>query len=402
LLSKSSIFSPDDARYMARALRLAEHGLNTTHPNPRVGCVLVRNGEIVGEGWHRRAGGPHAEIEALRVAGERARGATAYVTLEPCCHHGRTPPCTEALIAAGVNEVVAAVVDPNPKVAGNGLRMLEAAGVPSRHGLMADSAQRLNRGFCRRMTSGRPWVTSKLAMSLDGRTAMASGESKWITGPEARQDVQRLRARSSAIMTGIETVLADDPSLTVRPAHVGWNDQREFQDSAPTAGVRSRSFQTAESLDETVIRQPTRVVLDSRLRIPAATNLLALPGETWLFTSTGRSLSRPDLAMPGVAIHEVARTDDGRLDLAAVLDRLGQLEINELMVEAGATLNGVLLGRGLVDEWVVYLAPCILGSQGRALFNLPHLHQMADRHDFTLIETRQVGRDVRMTFGRLG
>ncbi|NJD06315.1 MAG: bifunctional diaminohydroxyphosphoribosylaminopyrimidine deaminase/5-amino-6-(5-phosphoribosylamino)uracil reductase RibD, partial [Methylococcaceae bacterium] len=206
---------------MAQALRLAERGITTTHPNPAVGCVLVRDGGVVGEGWTQPPGGPHAEVEALRAAGEAALGATAYVTLEPCCHHGRTPPCSDALIAAGIARVVAAMVDPNPRVAGNGLAQLRAAGIEVSEGLMAEQARAINRGFCRRMTVGRPWVTSKLAMSLDGRTAMASGESKWITGPESRQDVQRLRARSSAILTGIETVLADDPALTVRVGENG-------------------------------------------------------------------------------------------------------------------------------------------------------------------------------------
>jgi diaminohydroxyphosphoribosylaminopyrimidine deaminase/5-amino-6-(5-phosphoribosylamino)uracil reductase len=387
---------------MARALHLAELGLNSTHPNPRVGCVVVLNGEIVGEGWHRRAGGPHAEVEALRMAGGRASGATAYVTLEPCCHHGRTPPCADALIAAGVSEVVAAMVDPNPKVAGNGLRTLEAAGIRTRHGLMAAAAETLNRGFCRRMTTGRPWVTSKLAMSLDGRTAMASGESKWITGPEARQDVQRLRARSSAILTGIETVLADDPSLTVRTAE-GAASGSDNPNPAGAGRVRGEvSVDTAGAESQTGwIRQPTRIILDSRLRIPGTARLLGLPGETWVFTAFGSGLSRPDLAMPGVTVHEVPSEADGRLDISAVLNRLGQLEINELMVEAGGTLNGALLGQGVVDEWVVYLAPCILGSRGRALFDLPHLERMADRHDLRLVDTRQVGRDVRLTLARL-
>ena len=364
-------FSPEDAHYMARALRLADRGVGTSHPNPAVGCVLVRDGAVVGEGWTRPVGGPHAEVEALRAAGDGARGATAYVTLEPCCHHGRTPPCSDALVAAGVARVVVAVVDPNPRVAGNGLRQLQGASIAVSQGLMEEPARALNRGFFRRMDSGRPWVTSKLAMSLDGRTVMASGESKWITGPEARQDVQRLRARSSALLTGIETVLADDQALTVR-----------LEDDGAT------------------VRQPVRVVLDSLLRIPAGSRLLDQSGETWVLTGRGRAGSRPDLVLPRVAVHEVAAGADGRLDLADTLELLGRLEINELMVEAGATLNGALLRAGLVDEWVVYLAPCILGSRGRALFELPDLDRMADRYDLKLVDSRQVGGDLRLRFGR--
>jgi len=363
-------FSPEDAHYMARALRLADRGVGTSHPNPAVGCVLVRDGAVVGEGWTRPVGGPHAEVEALRAAGDGARGATAYVTLEPCCHHGRTPPCSDALVAAGVARVVVAVVDPNPRVAGNGLRQLQGAGIAVSQGLMEEPARALNRGFFRRMDSGRPWVTSKLAMSLDGRTVMASGESKWITGPEARQDVQRLRARSSAILTGIETVLADDPALTVRIGENGGT-----------------------------VRQPARVVLDSHLRIPAGSRLLVEPGETWLLTGRGRTDTRPELDLPRVAVHEVASGADGRLDPLAVLELLGRLEINELLVEAGATLNGALLRAGLVDEWVVYMAPCVLGSRGRALFELPDLERMADRYRLRLLGSRQVDGDLRLTFG---
>lgn len=360
-------YTPADARYMARALRLAENGLNTTHPNPRVGCVLVKNGHIVGEGWHQQVGGPHAEIVALRRAGEAARGATAYVTLEPCCHHGRTPPCSDALLAAGVSRVIAAMSDPNPRVSGGGLEQLRAAGVEVGSGLLESEAEKLNRGFIERMRTGRPYVISKLAMSLDGRTAMASGESQWITGPEARRDVHRLRARSSAILTGVDTVLADDPALNVR-LH-----------------------------DLETVRQPLRVVLDSALRTPASAKMLAPPGSA-LILGCRDGEKAVALRTAGADVRVLPAGADGRVDLHAVLDELGRLECNELMVEAGATLNGALLSAGLADEWWVYLAPCILGDRGRGLFHLPGLERMADRYDLTLADSRQVGKDMRMKF----
>jgi len=352
---------------MARALRLAERGLNTTHPNPRVGCVLVRDGRIVGEGWHARAGGPHAEVEALRMAGELARGATAYVTLEPCCHHGKTPPCSEALLAAGVTRVIAAITDPNPKVSGGGLEQLRTAGIEVVSGLLANDAELLNLGFLRRMRSGRPYVISKLATSLDGRTAMASGESQWITSAEARADVHRLRARSSAILTGVDTVLADDPALTVR------------LDGLP------------------VERQPRRVVLDSRLRTPPSAKILS-PPESCLILTCSEGRQADALRAAGAEVRMLPAGEGGRVDLPAALDELGRLECNELMIEAGATLNGALLTAGLVDEWWVYLAPCVLGDRGRALFHLPGLERMADRYELTWIGSRQVGRDLRLRF----
>lgn len=360
-------FTLEDAHFMARALKLAELGLNTTHPNPRVGCVLVQNGRIVGEGWHRRTGGPHAEVEALRMAGESARGATAYVTLEPCCHHGKTPPCSAALLAAGVTRVVAAMTDPNPKVAGGGLEQLRAAGIEIASGLLESEAEALNRGFLKRMRIGRPYVTSKLAMSLDGRTAMASGESQWITGPEARRDVHKLRARSSAILTGVDTVLTDNPALTVR-------------------------------LDGEIIeRQPHRIVLDTHLRTPVSAKILA-PPDSALILTCAESQQTDALRAAGAGIYVLPPGPDGRVDPRAALDLLGRLECNELMVEAGATLNGALLAAGLVDEWWVYLAPCVLGDEGRGLFRLPGLERMADRYELTLVDSRQVGRDLRLRF----
>jgi diaminohydroxyphosphoribosylaminopyrimidine deaminase/5-amino-6-(5-phosphoribosylamino)uracil reductase len=352
---------------MARALQLAERGLYTTDPNPRVGCVLVKDGAVVGEGWHERAGGPHAEINALRQAGAQAAGATAYVTLEPCSHHGRTPPCSDALIAAGVVRVVAAMQDPNPRVAGSGLQALQQAGIETSCGVLAAGAAALNPGFVKRMRSGLPWVRCKLAMSLDGRTAMASGESQWITGPDARRDVHRLRARASAILTGIGTVLADDPALTVR-----------LEEPASTA-----------------VLPPLRVVLDSQLRMPADAQLLGLPGETLLLTGVAAP-QHARLQRAGVTLATLP-LQAGRLDLVAVLQHLGALQLNEVHVEAGATLCGALLQAGLVDELVIYMAPHLLGADARGLVALPGLEQMAQRINLKLTDMRAVGDDWRIT-----
>jgi diaminohydroxyphosphoribosylaminopyrimidine deaminase/5-amino-6-(5-phosphoribosylamino)uracil reductase len=352
---------------MARALRLAERGLLTTAPNPRVGCVLVRDGAVVGEGWHERAGEPHAEINALQQAGSQAAGATAYVTLEPCCHHGRTPPCTDALLAAGVKRVVAAIEDPNPQVAGKGLAVLQAAGIDTAAGLLAAAAEQLNAGFVMRMRRGRPWVRCKLAMSLDGRTAMAGGESRWITGDAARRDVQRLRARSDAIMTGVATVLADDPSLTVR----------------------------LDELDDG-FRQPLRVILDSRLRTPPDAKLLGLPGETLIITGAVDTDNEARLTRSGIRVVNLP-LQAGRLDLPVVLQYLATLQINEVHLEAGATLCGALLQAGLVDELVIYLAPHLMGDAARGLLALPGLEQMAERIKLSIDDVRAVGDDWRIT-----
>ena len=361
------MFSADDHYYMARALRLAERGLFTADPNPRVGCVLVRDGEVVGEGWHERAGEAHAEINALRAAADRAFGATAYVTLEPCCHHGRTPPCTDALVRAGVARVVVAMEDPNPQVAGKGLQALQQAGIETAAGVLAEDAARLNPGFVMRMRHGRPWVRCKLAMSLDGRTAMANGESNWISSEQARRDVHKLRARSAAIMTGIDTVLADDPSLTVR-------------------------------LDETTAacRNPLRVVLDSRLRMPADAKLLGLPGETLIITGVEDADKKARLKRDGVSVQTLPLVQ-GRLQLAGVLHYLGGLQLNEVHLEAGATLCGALLQAGLVDELVVYMAPHLMGDAARGLFVLPGLEHMQQRIRLSITDIRAVGDDWRIS-----
>jgi len=366
-------FDRRDHGFMARAVRLAWKGLYTTDPNPRVGCVLVNKGEIVGEGWHRKAGEPHAERIAIANAGQRARGATAYVTLEPCCHHGRTAPCTEGLLEAGISRVIAAMRDPNPRVAGKGLEMLAEQGVAVASGLLRSEAERLNPGFIKRMTTGLPWVRCKLAMSLDGRTAMASGESAWITGEDARRDVQRLRARSSAVVTGIGTVLADDPSLNVR-----------------LSPEQLPGVETADCL-----RQPLRVVMDSGLRIPEEAKLLSLDGSVQIFHSHGDVKKAARLSDAGVTL---TRLKEG-LDLLGVLQVLGKQEINEVLIEAGPTLAGSAVQERVVDEMLIYIAPHLMGHRARGLFYLPGLEKMADRIGVQIQDIRSVGADIRITAG---
>lgn len=393
-----------DRGAMARALALAERGLETTHPNPRVGCIIAQGEEIIGEGWHERAGEPHAEINALRAAGDRAAGATAYVTLEPCSHHGRTPPCIDALIAARVARVIFALEDPNPRVSGRGAEALRCAGVIVESGLMAAEAAELNRGFLKRMRSGRPWVTVKLAMSLDGRTALANGASQWITGPAAREDVQHWRARSSAILTGIGTVLADDPRLDVRLPD-------------PPSG-RARL-------------QPLRVVLDAELQTPPGARMLLTTGSGAVLIMTASNAGdegdlrarRAQLAERGAVIEEVSSEPapapesrpaselgpalrDGApvggrgagiwLSLPDVLDRLGRREVNELWVEAGPRLAGALLQQALVDELLIYMAPKLLGPQARPLAEMSELQSLDAAPHFIVIETRQIDEDVRL------
>lgn len=360
-----------DHLFMARALQLARRGLTTTHPNPRVGCVLVKDQEIVAEGWHRRTGLPHAEIEALRAAGDRARGAACYVTLEPCCHHGRTPPCTGALIEGGVRRVVAAMEDPDPRMAGQGLAALRAAGIEVECGVLQEQAEILNQGYAFRLLHGRPWVRLKAAVSLDGRTALASGESRWITGETARRDVQFLRARAAAVMTGIGTVLADDPSLNVR-------------------------LSAKELSIDGEVRQPLRVVLDTQLRIAPQARLLRLPGSCLVFTACGDASRIERIAASGADVITVARSARG-LDLPAVLRILGEREVNEVQLEAGPILNGALLQRELVDEIVLYLAPRLLGDAARGLARLSGITRMEERLAVTLCDVRMVGEDLRIT-----
>lgn len=362
------MFSLDDHNFMARALELARRGWCTTHPNPRVGCVIVKDGKIVGEGFHARAGEAHAEVEALHAAGEHARGATAYVTLEPCSHHGRTAPCADALVRAGIARVVAAMIDPNPRVAGEGLERLRAEGVAVEEGLLGFAARELNLGFIQRMTEGRPRVRLKLAASLDGRTAMASGESRWITADAARADVQRLRAESSAIVTGLGTVLCDDPALNVR-------------------------------LPGTV-RQPERIVLDPKLETPPTAKLFATDGPVRIFTASRDDERRGALESAGAVVETVQDNGADALLLEAVLTRLGELEHNDVLVEAGATLAGQFLERNLADELIIYLAPVLLGHEGRSLAMLPGLQRLADAPRFRFRDVRQVGADLRLTLVR--
>lgn len=351
--------------YMARAIQLARKGLYTTEPNPNVGCVLVRDNEFIAEGFHARAGEGHAEVRALQVAGERARGSTAYVTLEPCSHIGRTPPCADALIQAGVAEVVVAMEDPNPLVAGRGLQRLREAGMRVLTGVLQAEAEALNPGFVKRMKTGLPWLRVKLAASLDGRTAMASGESVWITGDAARRDVQLLRARAGCVLTGSGTVRTDNPSLNVRL-------------SAAELGI------------EGDVRQPLRAIVDSRGETSPDAKLYSLPGPVRLYTRTATAMSRrgdTNVVMPG----------EGRLDLRAVLTDLAKQGINEVHVEAGAGLAGALVTAGLVDEIVVYLAPHLMGEAGLPMFQLPGLHTMQDRYPLKLENVRQIGEDLRLT-----
>jgi len=365
---------PEDYAFMAQAIKLAHKGRYSCHPNPRVGCLLVQNGSVVGEGFHQRAGEPHAEPIALSVAGDRAQGATAYVTLEPCSHYGRTPPCADALIQSGVSRVVVAMRDPNPRVAGSGVERLRQAGIEVHIGLLEPEARALNPGFIKRMKYGLPFVRCKLAMSLDGRTAMASGESKWITSDAARRDVHRLRALSSAVMTGVDTVIADDASLNVRL-------------TAAELGV--------VGLDRDP-PSPQRVVLDSRLRMPLHSKMLSLPGQTTIFCLEGGPERRCALEAAGAAVVSMPE-DNGQVELQAVMRYLAQQEINEILLEAGPRLAGSLLQVGLLDELVIYMAPHLMGDSGRGLFHLPDLVQMQDRIELKIADIRAVGRDWRIT-----
>lgn len=348
---------------MARALRLAERGLYTTDPNPRVGCVLVRDNQIVGEGWHLRAGEPHAEVHALQNAGESSVGATAFVTLEPCCHHGRTPPCTAALMQAGVERVIMAMEDPDRRVRGGGQSVLEQAGINVQVGLHRAEAEALNAGFVRRMKLGRPYVRCKVAASFDGKTAMASGESQWITGAEAREDVHRLRARSGAVLTGIGTIMADDPSLNART-------------DAPVV-------------------QPRRIVLDTHLRIPPTVKTLRLEGDVVVFASHDEPSRRRALEAAGASVELVAVGSRG-VDLGEVLSRLAELGTNEVLVEAGNRVSGAFLEAGLIDELVVYFAPHIMGHGGLPMFALPGLEDMSERYALEAMDIRRVGTDWRV------
>ena len=370
---------------MSRALQLAQKGLYTTHPNPRVGCVLVKDDQIIAEGWHQIAGQGHAEVNALRaaeaIAPGTARGATAYVTLEPCSHFGKTPPCASALINAGVARVISAMEDPNPQVSGKGHQLLQNAGIEVDCGFLEAEARALNPGFIKRMQHGLPWVWCKSAMSVDGRTAMASGESQWITGPDARQDVQRLRARCEAIITGVETVLADKPSYTVRP------------DSWPAN----------EWPAEFVPVQPIRVVLDSQLRIPLDAPLLKglnghITAPVWVVCVNADVEKQQRLEERGVTVLELPDPANSRVDLLGLLRKLADADVNEVLVEAGAKVTGAFIAANLVDEWRLYMAPCLLGNAARPLADLPDISTMAAKKQLELTDIRQVGNDIRLAY----
>ena len=352
-----------DITYMSRAIQLAEKPVFSPHPNPRVGCVLVNNDVIVGEGFHEYAGGPHAEINALKQAGDLSNDSTAYVSLEPCCFHGRTPPCVDALINARVKKVFVAMLDPNPKVAGKGVMLLRQAGVDVQTGLLADAAKQLNKGFIQRMTQGRPWVRCKMAMSLDGRTAMANGESQWITADAARQDVQRYRAKADAILTGIGTVLTDNPRLTVR--------------DIKTSGEKGK-------------RQPLRVIVDSQLRAAPDRQIFHEPGSVLIATLSEQKKTYAK----NVTIKQLP-AENCHIDLTSLMEYLAKENINEIQVEAGATLCGALLSARLIDELVLYMATTIMGSSARGLFELPELHAMQDKINMRCLDLRQVGENYR-------
>ncbi len=356
-----------DAAFMARALKLAHKGIFTTDPNPHVGCVIVKDGKIIAEGRTQRTGFAHAEVDALSKVSDPGH-ACVYVTLEPCSHYGRTAPCCEALIAAGVSRVVVAMQDPNPLVCGKGLQKLREAGIEVVLGVLRQDAEQLNKGFLKRMQHGLPWIRSKLAMSLDGRTAMASGESQWISSAFSRNDVQIYRAASSAIMVGIDTVLADDPQLNARV---------DFD-----------------------VEQPIKVVLDSTLKMPITAKMLQNSAETWLFTCSNDLDRQKQLQAVGCKIFQLDAEANGRLNLLQVFKALADQQINTVWVESGATLNGALLTENLVDEWIVYMAPCILGDEGRGLFHLPGLQEIKDKKSLQLLNFRQIGPDLRLTFGR--
>ncbi|MFW5431331.1 MAG: bifunctional diaminohydroxyphosphoribosylaminopyrimidine deaminase/5-amino-6-(5-phosphoribosylamino)uracil reductase RibD [Methylophilaceae bacterium] len=355
-------FTPDDHLYMTQALRLAEQGLYTSMPNPRVGCVIVKDGVVVGEGAHIKAGTPHAEVHALKQAGQKAKGATAYATLEPCSHHGCTAPCADALVKAGLDKVIIAMQDPNPLVSGQGIALIESAGITVQTGLMQPQAQALNTGFISRMTKQLPLVRSKIAASLDGKTALSNGESKWITSAAARSDVQHWRARSCAMMTGIGTILSDNPSLTVR--------------------------------EHNIERQPVSVIVDSQLRIPLDAKVLQNP-EVLIAFATDTANKAEQLAAIGISLLCIPN-EQGKVCLQSLLSHLASNEVNEVMVEGGDGLNGALMALKCIDELVIYYAPKLMGSDGKGMFAIPTLQSMQDVVDLSVIEVRQFGDDIRV------
>lgn len=367
-----------DRIYLARAIQLARKGLYTTKQNPRVGCVIVKRGKIIGEGWHRGAGLPHAEIEALNniVADESAEAATVYVSLEPCCHQGKTGPCTEALIKAKVKKVVCAMQDPAAHVAGKGFAALQKAGIEVQVGLLAEQAALLNPGFIKRMIKKLPYVRVKMAMSVDGRTAASDGDSKWVTREAARVDVQQWRAQSDAVLTGIGTVLEDNPLMTLRP-DANW--AQLWPQDIP-------------------LKQPLRCVLDSHLRFPLQAKMCAEDGKIILFTGEQEQEKFRNFNAAGIEVRQVKRNSKGRVDLVKVLEYLAEQEVNELWVEAGAQVAGAFISENLFDEIIIYMAATLLGSQGKALFELTELQTMQDKINLNMSDVRKVGEDLRLTF----
>jgi diaminohydroxyphosphoribosylaminopyrimidine deaminase/5-amino-6-(5-phosphoribosylamino)uracil reductase len=362
-------FTSDDKHFMARALELAERGRYSSKPNPSVGCVIVLAGQIVGEGWHEKAGEPHAEVNALRQAGVSANNATAYVTLEPCSHYGRTPPCADALIKASITRVVVAMQDPNPLVAGKGLAKLRDAGMTVETGLLKAQAEELNKDYCHKMKHGKPHIISKVAMSLDGKTAMASGESKWITGPLARQDVHLLRAQSDALLTGVGTILADDPQLTAR-----------------------------DGLDESQVSQPRIIVVDSKLQTPLDAAILSGEVNTTILTCSTDSNRAKALRKAGCRVDVLPADKKGHVDLREVQKWLSAQAINSVLIEAGAVLNGACINTGMIDELIVYIAPSVLGSGARAAFAMPDLTHLADRIQLNLMSMDTIGGDIKLSY----
>ncbi len=357
--------------WMAKAIKQAEKGLYSTHPNPRVGCVIVKDNQLVASGFHEYAGGPHAEVNALSQVDGQAKGCTVYVTLEPCSHTGKTPPCAEALIKAQPDTVVLAMQDPNPLVAGKGIKLLQEAGIKVICGIMQPQAMQLNRGFIKRMLQQQPWLRVKMASSLDGRTALSNGVSQWITGADARNDVQLLRAQSSAILSTAETVIADNASLNVRL------DKQSLK----------------QDID---VRQPIRIILDTSLSLTGKESLFSIQSPIWVITSQ-HGQSERFIKFPHVQVFEVIEDDQGRVDLRVLMGLLVQHEINEIHTECGAALAGALFNLGLVDELVLYMAPSLLGNMSRGLFDLDEISIMSDKLKLHIQDVRQIGDDIKIT-----
>jgi diaminohydroxyphosphoribosylaminopyrimidine deaminase/5-amino-6-(5-phosphoribosylamino)uracil reductase len=369
-------FSSDDYCFMQRAITLAKRGHYTTSPNPRVGCVLVKNGEIIGEGFHQKAGEGHAEVNALKMAGNNAQGATAYVTLEPCSHFGRTPPCAQGLIKAGVKHVIAAMVDPNPKIAGNGLKMLEKSGVSTQHGLLTQAAENLNIGFIKQMTTGLPYVRCKLAASLDGKTAMKNGESKWITSPQSRQDVQRLRAQSCAIISGADSILIDDAKMTVR-----WSEFGELKNS----------------YQKELVRQPIRIVIDSKNRLTPSLALFKESGPIILIRNTIENIHQwPHFVEQVCLPFDQKSKSNQHIDLRALLEYLAKLNLNDVLIESGSRLAGAFIEQNLVDELILYQAPKLMGADSQSLVNMTTIENLSQAKELNISDLRMIGKDIRI------